>query len=59
MSHFRTGNTSNLNTNCFMSVRHARESIETWRWDCSEVRPRCSLMGQSPKEYAEAVAALT
>ena len=56
MSPFRTGTTSNLNTNYFTSVRHARESIETWRRNSSEVKPRNSLMGRPPKEYAEGVA---
>ena len=47
-----------LNINWFMSIKHAREVIESWRRDFNEVRPRSSLMGRSPKEYAEAVAAL-
>ena len=37
---------------------HAREVIESWRQDYNEVRPHSSLKGRSPKEYAEAVAAL-
>ena len=28
-----------LNINCFMSVRHAREIIESWRQDYNEVGP--------------------
>ena len=47
-----------LNINWFMSVRHVREVIESWRQDYNEVRPHSSLEGRSPKEYAEAVAAL-
>ena len=47
-----------LNINCFMSVRHAREIMESWRQDYNDVRPHSSLKGRSPKEYAEAVAAL-
>ena len=48
-----------LNTNWFMSVRHAREIIESWRQDYNEVRrPHSSLEGRSPREYTEAVAAL-
>ena len=47
-----------LNTNWFMSVRHAREIIEDWRVDYNEVRPHSSLKGKSPKEYAEAAVAL-
>ncbi len=47
-----------LNINWFMSIKHAREVIESWRQDYIEVRPHSSLKGRSPKEYAEAVAAL-
>jgi putative transposase len=47
-----------LNTHWFMSVKHAREVIESWRLDYNEVRPHSALKGKSPKEYAEAVAAL-
>ena len=47
-----------LNINLFMSIKHAREVIESWRQDYNEVRPHSSLKGRSPKEYAEAVAAL-
>ena len=47
-----------LNTNWFMSIKHVREVIESWRRDYNEVRPHSSLKGRSPKEYAEAVAAL-
>ena len=32
--------------------------LESWRRDLNEVRPHSSLKGRSPKEYAEAVAAL-
>ena len=46
-----------LNINWFMSVKHAREVIESWRRDYNEVRPHSSLKGRSPMEYAEAVAA--
>ena len=46
-----------LNTNWFMSIKHAREVIESWRQDYNEVRPHSSLNGKSPKEYAEAAAA--
>jgi len=45
-----------LNTNWFLSVKHAREVIEEWRRDYNEVRPHSSLKGSTPKEYAEAVA---
>ncbi len=42
-----------LNTNWFMSLKHAREVIEEWRRDYNEVRPHSSLKGSTPKEYAE------
>jgi putative transposase len=45
-----------LNTNWFMSLKHAREVIEAWRHDYNEVRPHGSLKGKSPREYAKAVA---
>ena len=48
-----------LSTNWFMSVRHAREIIETWRRDYNEVRPHSSLKGKTPKEFAEAMAGLS
>ena len=41
-----------LNTNWFMSVRQAREIIETWRQDYNEVRPHSSLKGKTPGEFA-------
>ena len=47
-----------LNTNWFMSVRHARETIENWRQDYNEVRPHSSLSGRAPKEFAESMAGL-
>jgi len=43
-----------LNTNWFLSVKHAREVIEAWRRDYNEVRPHSSLKGNTPREYAEA-----
>ncbi|MBN1369145.1 MAG: IS3 family transposase [Dehalococcoidaceae bacterium] len=45
-----------LNTNWFLSVKHAREVIEEWRRDYNEVRPHGSLKGNTPREYAEAAA---
>ena len=36
-----------LNINWFMSVRHAREIIESWRQDYNEVRPHSSLKGKN------------
>jgi putative transposase len=47
-----------LNTNWFLSLKHAREVIEDWRRDYNEVRPHSSLKGKTPKEYAEAAVGL-
>ena len=47
-----------LNINWFMSVRHAREIIESWRQDYSEVRPHSSLKGKKPKEFADSMPGL-
>jgi len=41
-----------LNTNWFISLKHARAVIEEWRKDYNEVRPHSSLKGLTPKEYA-------
>ena len=41
-----------LNTNWFLSLKHARNIIEEWRKDYNEVRPHSSLKGFTPKEYA-------
>jgi len=41
-----------LNTNWFISLKHARALIEEWRKDYNEVRPHSSLKGFTPKEYA-------
>lgn len=41
-----------LNTNWFISLKHARTIIEEWRKDYNEVRPHSSLKGFTPKEYA-------
>jgi putative transposase len=45
-----------LNTNWFITMKHARDVIEDWRRDYNEVRPHSSLKGNTPKEYAEAIA---
>ncbi len=42
-----------LNTNWFLSLRHAREVIEDWRKDYNTVRPHSSLGGLTPQEYME------
>jgi putative transposase len=47
-----------LNTNWFMSLRHARDIIEDWRKDYNEVRPHSSLANRTPREYALAMAGL-
>jgi putative transposase len=47
-----------LNTNWFMSIRHARDIIESWRQDYNEVRPHSSLGNRTPKEYALAATGL-
>ena len=47
-----------LNINWFMSVRHAREIIESRRQDYNEVRPHSSLKGKTPKEFAGSMAGL-
>jgi putative transposase len=45
-----------LNTNWFISLKHAKDVIEEWRRDYNEVRPHSSLKGFTPKEYAETTA---
>ena len=47
-----------LNINWFMSVRHAKEIIKSWRQDYNEVRPHSSLKGKTPKEIADSMAGL-
>jgi putative transposase len=47
-----------LNENWFMSLRHARDVIETWRLDYNEFRPHSSLAGLTPREFAEIKAGL-
>lgn len=42
-----------LNENWFISLRHAREVIESWRIDYNEDRPHTSLGGLTPMEYIE------
>lgn len=42
-----------LNTNWFLSIKHAREIIENWRKDYNTVRPHSSLGGLSPQEFME------
>jgi putative transposase len=47
-----------LNTNWFVSLRQAREIIESWREDYNHVRPHSSLNNLTPLEYANAVVGL-
>jgi putative transposase len=42
-----------LNENWFISIRHARDVIETWRMDYNKARPHTSLAGVTPMDYAE------
>lgn len=41
-----------LNEHWFMSLAHARETIEKWREDYNHERPHTSLKGLSPAEFA-------
>lgn len=43
-----------LNENCFLSLEHARETIEDWRCAYNEDRPHSSLRGMTPKAFTEA-----
>ena len=47
-----------LNTNWFMSLKHARDVIEEWRRDYNDVRPHSSLKDMTPMEYALTAAGL-
>jgi putative transposase len=40
-----------LNTNWFLSLKHARDIIEDWRRDYNTVRPHSSLGGLTPEEF--------
>jgi putative transposase len=42
-----------LNENWFISLRNARDTIESWRVDYNENRPHTSLGGLTPKEFME------
>ncbi len=42
-----------LNTNWFLSVKHARDIIENWRKDYNTVRPHSALGGLAPQEFIE------
>ena len=43
-----------LNENWFVSLRDARQRIESWRRDYNEVRPHSSLGHRTPSEYRAA-----
>ncbi len=45
-----------LNEHWFMSLEHARAIIETWRREYNEERPKESLGGQTPSQYANQLA---
>jgi putative transposase len=40
-----------LNTNWFLSLRHARDIIEDWRIDYNTVRPHSALGGLAPEDF--------
>ena len=40
-----------LNTNWFLSLKHARDVIEDWRKDYNTVRPHSALGGLAPEEF--------
>ena len=42
-----------LNDNWFISLKDARDIIESWRIDYNDGRPHSSLGGLSPREYVE------
>ncbi len=42
-----------LNTNWFLSLKHARDVIEDWRKDYNTVRPHSSLGWLAPQEFME------
>jgi putative transposase len=42
-----------LNTNWFLSVKHAREIIENWRKDYNTVRLHSTLGGLAPQKFVE------
>jgi len=42
-----------LNDNWFLSLKHAREVIESWRKDYNTARPHSSLGGLAPQEFLE------
>jgi transposase InsO family protein len=45
-----------LNEHCFVSLAHARAVIEAWRQEYNDERPKKSLGGLTPAQYARALA---
>ncbi len=45
-----------LNEHWFTSLSHARAVIETWRRDYNDERPKKSLGGLTPAQYAKQLA---
>jgi putative transposase len=41
-----------LNVHWFLSLEHAREKIEKWRWDYNNERPHSALGDQPPRAFA-------
>ena len=46
-----------LNEHWFVSLAHARAVIEAWRQEYNDERPKKSLGGLTPAQYARALAA--
>jgi len=46
-----------LNEHWFMSLAHARAVIEEWRQEYNDERPKRSLGGLTPSQYAKQLAA--
>ena len=42
-----------LNTHWFLSLKDAREKIETWRVDYNDFRPHSALGNLSPRQFAQ------
>ena len=47
-----------LNSNWFVSVRHAKEIIESLRQDYNKFKPHSSLKGRTPREFAGSMTGL-